>query len=237
MEISITERCTDMAAALATLGAIITPKRVVNPDSGRESHYFQLATEANAKYAIGKLRTEYRKGKLAPGHLLRRFHLGYKNRVTFLQIIKQGGGYATQKTPDGWKILPSTSALPGYPDGEAIFRTHNLKCALALITAGYDLVKIEGNTQNLAFSFRCTGPEGFAPDLVKRWRETPESFPNDSIFAAVYQSLNNREEIIAHLKSATGHYIITKPGTRRSTILNLNATKKGWDKARKFLLG
>ena len=237
MEISITERCTDMAAALATLGAIITPKRVVNPDSGRESHYFQITNPTGAKYAIGKIRADFRKGTLPAGHLIRRFHLGYKNRATFLQILKQGGGLATAKTADGWEILPAISALPGYTEGDAVFRTHNLKCALALITAGYDLAKIEGNTQNLAFSLHCQGPEGFAPDLVKQWRETPEAFHNDSIFAAVYQSLNNREEIIAHLKEASGHYIITKPGTRRSTILNLNATKKGWDKARKFLLG
>lgn len=237
MEISITERCTDMAAALSTLGAIITPKRVVNPDSGRESHYFQITTEPGAKYAIGKLRTDFRKGKLPAGHLLRRFHLGYKNREIFLRLLKQGGGFTTTKMPDGWEIIPSAGALPGYTEDTPIFRTHNLKCALALITAGYDILKIEGNTKNLAFSFNCAGPEGFAPDLVKRWREAPESFANESIFAAVYQSLNNREEIIAHLKSASGHYIITKPGTRRSTILNLNATKKGWDKARRFLLG
>jgi hypothetical protein len=236
MEISITERCTDMAAALGTLGAVITPERVADASSGEKKHYFKV-TGACGKIPAAKVRADYRNGKLPMGHLLRRFFLGFRNRTVLLEWLEKGGGLHSVKGDDGWELVRGDRALPGLTYGAAVFKTQNLKNAVAYISAGYDLLKVEGSWGSFVFYVEARGPEGFAPDMITRWRTHPDSFTNDSIFAAVLQSLVNREKLISLIPDGYGRVLVRRPGTQRQVVLPEAASKKGWDAARRFLLG
>lgn len=236
MEVTITERETDMAAALGSLGATIWAERATDARTGQVVEYFRLSALAG-RYATQDLRMKMRKGELAPGHLLRRFFLGYGNRNVVLDVLKQGGSMRLEAdAADGWRVVKSGAGLPGI-EGVAVFKTGNLKLFVALMTAGYAPRRIEGTAGSFSFYVEAQGPEGFAPDLWTRYRADARALPDESIFGAVYQALVNREELIKGLGHGHDRVIVGKKGTRRQVILNAEANGKGWDAARRFLLG
>ena len=236
MEVTITERETDMAAALGSLGATIWAERATDAHDGTRVEYFRLSTQCG-RYATQDLRMRMRKGELAPGHLLRRFFCAYANRAAVLDVLKQGGSLCIESAgADGWKVVRTAVGLPGI-ENVAVFKTGNLKLFVALMTAGYAPRRIEGTAGNFSFYVEAQGPEGFAPDLWQRYRVDARALPDESIFGAVYQALVNREELIRGLGHGYDRVIVKRKGTKRQVILNAEASGKGWDAARRFLLG
>ena len=238
MEVTITEKCDDMAAGLASLGAVVWAERASDARSGKTVEYFRLSATCG-RYATQALRVKMRKGELAPGHLLRRFFRGYQNRKLVLEIIHQGGSMCIEPMgEDGWAVVRSAAGLPGIENvAGGVFKTANLKLFIALMTAGYAPLRIEGTRGSLSFYVAAQGLEGFAPDLWQRYRTDARLLPDGSIFGAVYQALVNREELVRGLGQGYDRVIVEKKGTRRQVVLNANATNKGWDAARRFLLG
>jgi hypothetical protein len=208
-----------MASALGSLGAIVTPERCVDATSGEKRVHFLLSAKCG-KANTARLRADYREGKLAAGHLLRRFFVGFGNREVFLQWLERpDGGLRLEKSADGWKLVGCEGGLPGVISGQAVFRTQNLKVAVAFMTAGYEVLAVEGSWGNFRFLVSATGPEGFAPDVLKQWREAPDSFGDESIFAAVCQGLYNREALISRIPEGYGRIVMRKPGTQRAVML------------------
>lgn len=236
MEVTITERETDMAAGLASLGATIWAETATDANHGTRVEYFRLSTKCG-RYATQDLRMKMRKGQLAPGHLLRRFFRGYGNRAVVLDVIKQGGSMRIESAgADGWSVVKYEMGLPGI-EGVPVFRTMSLKLFIALMTAGYAPRRIEGAPGSFMFYVEAQGPEGFAPDLWRKFKIDARALPDDSIFGAVYQALANREELLRGIGQGYDRVIVGKKGTKRQVVLNKDATGRGWDAARRFLLG
>jgi hypothetical protein len=240
MEIQITEKSTDMAAALGTLGAVITPARVIDAATRQDACFFKITGPCLKNVNPDKLRRDYRAGKLPPGHLLRKCHLAFRNRTAFLTFMSQGGGIEHVLGPDGWELhLRGTAGLPGIPTGsiEPMIRSNNLKNVLALITAGHPPMKMEGEPGRFYFTLRSGGPEGMAPQLLHQLRNAPDSFTNDSTLHVAHQALANRERLLKLIPEVLGHIIVKPPVGPRRVILPQNASPKAWDKAKKFLIG
>lgn len=236
MEVTITERETNMAAALGTLGATIWAETAAHAERGDRTEYFRLGHLCGTQ-ATGELRVRMRKGQLPPGHLMRKFFLGYENREAVMDLLKRGGSMRLDpQGADGWRVVAHGAGLPGI-ENVPVFRTGNMKAFVALMTAGYAPRRIEGTAGSYLFYVEAAGPEGFAPDLVRMFRENAEALPDGSTYAAVYQALVNREELLRGIGQGYNRVIVERPGTRRQVVMNANASKKGWDAARRFLLG
>jgi hypothetical protein len=244
----ILERNSENAAAYTTLRVHVTPEKTTRATDDTTRVHFILGPtwqppQGGKPQSLAKLRQHHREGKLSPAHPLCRQLVTSANRVALIRFLAdpRTGYRATEK--DGiWHITPAPGqGLPGLESVKGtttgVFKTPNIRTALALITAGHALIAIEGDKASSTFYLHHHGPEGTAAHLLTTWRTAPETMPHDSIFLLSMAFLQNREILISHVNHLLGRVLLQKPNTTRSILLPENASGRTWDKAKKFLLG
>jgi len=244
----ILERNSENAAAYTTLRVHVTPEKTTRASDDTTRVHFLLGPtwqppEGGKPQSLAKLRQHHREGKLSPQHPLCRQLITSANRVALIRFLADPRlGYHTTETDGIHHIttapghgLPGLESIKGTATG--VFKTTNIRTAIALITAGHALIAIEGDKSSSTFYLLHHGPEGTAAQLLTAWRSAPETMPHDSIFLLSMAFLQNREILIAHVNHLLGRILLQKPHTTRSILLPENASGKTWDKAKTFLLG
>lgn len=244
----IIERNTDIAAALSTLHCVVHPEKATEVDGGAKRVHFLLGPtfqlpNSPAKHSVSGFRESLRKNAVPASHPVMRQLLTAENRRAFLDFLA--------KPHIGLRLVPHEGAhkithekgmgLPGKQSvqgsGAAIFKTRSIRSAIALMTAGYALLWIEGPDDRREFYLDNNGPEGSAIELARLWRTEPKMLSADSVFLLAIAFLTNRDVLMQYVEKYIGRLILRKPHTSRQITIPENASGRTWDKARKFLLG
>jgi hypothetical protein len=246
----IIERDNETAAALIALQVQVVPEKTTLTLTGETRVHYLLGPKwvdpaGGPPQSVAKLRVAIREKSLPITHPFRRQMVASENRQALVRFMKNPslGLILSPIVDTNMHALQHADGkgLPGIAAAKTgVFKTSNIRTALALMTAGHRLLAMESSPTDPRYSLfyvEYRGSEGLATDLVRQWRDCPETFAPDSAFCLSLAFLQNRDVLIGSVNQLIGRLLLRKEHTTRQIVIPANASGKTWDKAETFLKG
>jgi hypothetical protein len=250
METWKTTKDTRMAAALAALGIPVKVHVTVDTRTGKRMVTFAVGMRsADGKFAAGPLCARFKSGRLEKEEAGHRFLTGLRachSREAMCAFVKdaaQGVAWQRVRGTAVWQIVPAHgNPLPGIGSVRRIFKTGDLKMAVALAMAGYQPLAMEdgGAGRHTFYLNMEREPDGralvTAHDLAVMWRENRHALPEDEPFGQAVFTLWCRERMLEYADGKE-FLLVRKPRSVKSAVLPPDATGKAWDKVEEHFEG
>lgn len=231
-----------VAAALGSMGMVVRVKKTHVAASGNREVDFMVSTvDVERQWKTAKILSDWKKRKLEADHPFLTMLRAFESRERVLDFQKKGEFCRLVRVP-GTRVhqyVRSTEGLPGYQAGDVVIRTGDLKMVAALGVAGLPLLAMAGSEPRMQYVVQAyamiDGQKVDGIELLRQWRQNPETVPWEEPFAQAARGLHNRERLLDAARKAVAVVLIQKPKSWRTGVVREDASDAAFETVKEFL--
>ena len=228
----------DVACSLGTIGIPCVIHRTVYESDYHEdiAYHMDRVSLENKEWRTAEIIAAHHAGTLHKAHPFEDAMSVLRSRRAFVKMLHEGRACHLAKIIGGdrWEIMPGHGTRCGASE---LFKTSDIKLAVALQTMGHDLARIEGNGNRAVFylAARNVDTDAACMPFVNDFRAgvLASNEPTHPLVTR-YMALSNYSAFVDATRKAKALIYLRKPNGMRHAYIREDADGACYDRAKQF---